>query len=766
MQTIEELNNLGINAYNAGKEEEAINYFNQALGLGVNIPSYYFLGLTYQNRSEFKTAIKYYQKALDINPDIVIVHNNLGVIYLEVGDLKKAGVHLSKALKLEPQNALVVSNIGNLLKTKGEYDRAIDYYKKAIKLNPQIPQVYYNLASVYFVKGDNDDALQYVKKTLEVYPDYPDALFQLGIIYKELKEHNIAKESFLYYLKLYPDDINARALLANIYFSLEEIEKAKKELDLVLDKDPNYAASLNDLGSYYKRKNKQKKAIRYYKKAVKVKPDFAEAHHNLGVTLDEVGEFEKAVVHLNKAIELSPSSSDTMSYLASTYMWQCDWKEFNVLAEKLNVLTPKEIKKGVTTSESPFINVVRWESPVINFGVAKSWGKKATESVEPLDISFIHNKRKRKKTSIGYLSSDFHDHATAHLIRGLFRLHDRKKFKIYALSNGRDDKSKYRKEIEKVSDIFLDIKDLPYQDAAKVIHDNKIDILVDLKGWTKGHSMEVCALRPAPVITHYLGFPGTTGADFIDYFITDHVVTPITQKKYYSEKLIYLPNCYQVNDNKEKISKTNMKRRDFGLPEKAVIFSSFNHNYKINENVFNTWAKILKRVDKSILWLLQSNPDAEKNIMREAKKLGIGKQVVFAHMIPKDVHLKRMQLSDIALDPYPCNGHTTTSDALWAGVPVVALLGKHFAGRVAASILTDVCLPELVTKTPKTYENLAVKLAKDKKMLEKIRVKLAKNRTTNPLFDTERFTGDLESAYEIMWDNYQKGKKPKEIIIK
>lgn len=766
MQTVEELNKLGINAYNAGKEEEAINYFNQALNSGVNAASYYFLGLIYQNKPEFKTAVKYYKKALDINPDIAIIHNNLGVIYLEIGDLKKARIHLSKALKLEPQNALVISNIGNLLKTKGENDRAIKYYKIAIKLNPQIPQNYYNLASVYYVQGNYEGSLKYIEKTLDVYPNYPDALFHLGIVYKELNRLQKAKDSFLYYLKFYPDDIDARAFLANIYLSLDETERAKKELTVVLERNPNYAAALNDFGNYYKKLSNQTKAIRYYKRAVKVKPDFAEAHHNLGVSLDEEGEFENAVVHLNKAIELSPTSSDTMSYLATNYMWQCDWSEFNKIAEKLNKLTPKEIKNGVTTSESPFINAIRWESPIINFGVAKSWGKKAKEEVEQLEISFIHKKRMRKKISVGYLSSDFHDHATAHLIMGLFRLHDRKKFKIYTLSSGRDDKSKYRKEIIRASDTFLDIKGLPYKEAAKVIYDKKIDILVDLKGWTKGHRMEVCALRPAPIITHYLGFPGTTGADFIDYFITDHIVSPINQKKYYSEKLVYLPSCYQINDNKEKISNTNMKRSDFGLPKKAVVFSSFNHNYKINEDVFNIWVKILKRVDKSVLWLLQSNPEAEKNIKKEAKKLGVEKQIKFAHMMPKDKHLKRMQLSDIALDTFPCNGHTTTSDALWSGVPIVALLGKHFAGRVAASILASVGMPELVTKTPKQYENLAVKLGSDKKYIEKIRTKLVKNRKTKPLFNTEKFTGDLESAYEIMWDNHQKGKKPKEIVIK
>ncbi len=303
-------------------------------------------------------------------------------------------------------------------------------------------------------------------------------------------------------------------------------------------------------------------------------------------------------------------------------------------------------------------------------------------------------------------------------------------------------------------------------EAAGQIFESGVDILVDLKGHTENHRLEICALRPSPVQAAYLGFPGTTGADFLDYIITDRIVTPEDQSPYYSEQFVYLPHCYQVNDQKQKISDDPFTRPDFGLPEKGFVFCSFNRNYKIEPVMFGVWMKLLNKAPDSVLWLLKSNELAERNLKSEAEARGVdGDRLIFADNMPKDQHLARCRLADLALDTRICGGHTTTSDSLWAGVPVVTMLGSHFASRVSASLLGAVGLPELVTDNLEDYEALAFRVSQNPDELDGLTDKLARNRLSEPLFDTPRFVANLEGAYRRMWDQYLSGEPPATINV-
>jgi predicted O-linked N-acetylglucosamine transferase (SPINDLY family) len=327
-------------------------------------------------------------------------------------------------------------------------------------------------------------------------------------------------------------------------------------------------------------------------------------------------------------------------------------------------------------------------------------------------------------------------------------------------SHGPDDGSDYRKRIERDCDTFVDIRALSTIDAARRIRDDGIDILVDLKGHTQGQRLDICALRPAPVQVTYLGFPGTTGASFFDYVITDRIVTPEDQAPYYSETFVYLPNCYQVNDHTQAISQRPCARADFGLPDDGFVFCSFNKSYKIEPVMWDVWMRILRHVDGGILWLLHDNETAADNLKREAAARDVDpRRIVFTGRLAKAEHLARLKLADLFLDTRVSNAHTTGSDALWAGLPLITLQGVHFASRVGSSLLTAIGLPELIAHGIEAYEALAIRLAGNPDELAAVGNKLWRNRLVEPLFDTPRFARNLEAAYTRMWEAYLGGEQ-------
>jgi protein O-GlcNAc transferase len=362
---------------------------------------------------------------------------------------------------------------------------------------------------------------------------------------------------------------------------------------------------------------------------------------------------------------------------------------------------------------------------------------------------------------IAYVSSDFHEHATAHLIAELIELHDRARFEVIGLSFGIDDGSAVRRRLAQAFDGFLDMPEQSDRAIAAELHAREIDIAVDLKGHTRGSRPEIFAHRPAPIQVSYLGFPGTIGADFLDYVIADPIVLPVSQQPFYTERIVQLPDCYQANDSKRAISAQTPERRAAGLPDAGFVFCCFNNNYKIRRPVFDVWMRLLSEVPGSVLWLLRDTAGVEGNLRREAAARGVDPdRLIFAERCALDVHLARHRLADLFLDTLPYNAHTTASDALWAGLPLVTCQGEAFAGRVAASLLAAVGLPELVTQNLADYEALALRLARDPAMLRSVRDKLAANRSTHPLFDSARFCRHLEAAYLRMWETWQRGEPP------
>ena len=519
---------------------------------------------------------------------------------------------------------------------------------------------------------------------------------------------------------------------------------------------PSYAEAHNNVGNLYQMNGQFTEAVACYQKAIDLSPNYAEAHRNLGSALVNLGRLPDANASFQTAISLQPAFTEAIAQLEHQMRNLCEWNGLNLLS---NLLIEKV--ENQTACVNPFVFLTLDATPRQQFLCARQWAAQNLHGSSQDARKPVLAARPKDRITLGYLSCDFHEHSTAHLTSELFELHDRSRFEVMAYSYGPDDGSPARRRLVAAFDRFVDISDLSFADAAGRIREGGVDILVDLKGYTANARPQIVALRPAPVQVNYLGFPGTLGASALDYIIVDAYVVPPSQQPVFSEKLVYLPDCYLANDSTRQISPYVPSRQDCGLPETGVVFCCFNTSYKITPTMFDIWMRLLKAVAGSVLWLLESNPHATKNLKKEASARDVSpERLIFAPMLPNSDHLARFALADLFLDTLPYNAHTLASDALWGGCPVVTCSGQTFASRVAGSLLNAIGLPGLVTTSLAEYESLALELALHPDRLRTIRQKLAANRLTTPLFDSRLFTRNLEAAFETMWSGYQTGKTP------
>lgn len=537
--------------------------------------------------------------------------------------------------------------------------------------------------------------------------------------------------------------------------------------------DPKNAVELNDLGVQLAKQGRYQPALKHFEQAIKFDPGYEQPKYNLAVTYNnlaksfvEKGELTIAKGLLFKSIESEILFYPAYSNLLDTLMHLVEWQLEEKYSKQLFNIDNHQIRNKQKAASTPFLNILMYDRPEYNLQVASSWQESLKEKMKKIKNKKQINNNKRIK--IGYVSDGFRDFPTGHNLLDVIKNHDKKKFEIILYSHGRDDKSFYRKQFEKLADKFVDIEDWGLQDATDKITEDNVDILVDLKGHTQGGNLEIFSGHPGKVQISWLGFPGTTGADFIDYAIVDRVTVPKGEEKYWSEKLIFMPDSYRPVDTGTPLPKNKSKitKKKYGLPSKGVIFSSFNNAYKIEPVMWEVWMNILKEVPNSTLWLWERFPEASNNLRKHAKSHGVEpKRLVFSKSAPKDEHLARIQLADIALDTRIVNGHTTTAETIRMGVPVVALYGKHFCSRVSASILNACKMNELVTNSLEEYQKLAIDLATDSKKLKKIKTKLNKNLKNTNLVNTKKFTKNLEKAYLKTFKIYKDGKPPKQFKV-
>jgi predicted O-linked N-acetylglucosamine transferase (SPINDLY family) len=558
----------------------------------------------------------------------------------------------------------------------------------------------------------------------------------------------------------HPDLVNAFNALGIALIEQQRREEALEAFRHAAGLDPDSAEAHNNVGNVLMELGRYDAAIPHLRKVTERSPELAEPHHNLGNALYIVKQYEEAAASYERALRTPTRLTYTLSNLIRSELAMCRWRN---LERNVNAL--RERLADPAAAEEPFVAACVLDSPREQLACAQGYARDKFPRL-PAPMWREGARSRGRRLRVAYLSADFHAHATTYLIAGLLERHDREKFEISAISFGPDDKSDSRARVAAAVDRFVDVRAHDDLRAARIVREMEIDIAIDLKGYTGDARPGILAHRPAPVQIAYLGFPGTSGASFIDYLVADRFLVPESDEAAYSEKVIVLPGTYQVNDDRRPVPAAAATRAREGLPATGFVFCSFNNNFKILPAVFDAWMRLLARVPGSVLWLLGDSPSSMQNLAAEARTRGIDpRRLVFAPRIGHAEHLARQRLADLFLDTAPYNAHTTASDALWAGLPILTCAGKTFASRVAGSLLHALGIPELVTGTLQEYETLALRLATDPQLLRSLREKIADHRKTHSLFDTDRFRRHIESAYQAAWEIFQSGEPPRAIRV-
>ena len=704
-------------------------------------------------------AKKIYEDILKQRPNYFDALHLLGVIAYQTKNLHQAEELIGKAIKVNPNDAAAYSNLGNVLQDLKRLDEALASYGKAIALKPDYADAYNNRGNALKDLKRLDEALASYDKAIALKPDYAEAYNNRGIALKDLKRLDEALASYDKAIALKPDYAEAYNNRGNALKDLKRLDEALASYDKAIALKPDYAEAYNNRGIALQNLKRLDEALASYDKAIALKPDYAEAYNNRGIALQNLKRYDEAFAAYDRALALKPDLVGAEGARLHTKMHICYWINFDTECAHL---TSSVKNKKANTAPFAFLGISASLDDQLQ--CAKLW---VAEKCPPSQKQIWQGEHYRHdRIRVAYVSADFRQHAVSVLIAGMFECHDKSRFDVTAISFGPDDNSEMLQRLKTSFERFIDVKIFSDDKIANLVRSSEVDILVDLMGFTTDSRTGVFARRPAPIQVNYLGYPGTMGAEYIDYIIADQTVIPDEFRKFYSEKIAILPNTYQASDRKRVISDKAFNRSDVGLPSQGFVFCCFNNKYKITPRVFDCWVRILKQVEGSVLWLSEDNASAANNLKKEAVARGVSSErLVFAKRMPPPEHLARHKLADLFLDTLPYNAHTTASDALWAGLPVLTCLGATFAGRVAASLLNAIHLPELITTTLEAYEQMAIDLATHPEKMAVIKRKLAENRLTTPLFDTKLFTKLIEAAYTAMYERHQAGLTPDHIVI-
>lgn len=643
---------------------------------------------------------------------------------------------------------------------RGQWIQAEASYRKALELAPNRPSVINNLAAVLLMSKRYDEAASWCEKLLALDPGSATALLNLANCRLGLKFPQAALDILDAALAINPDYAEALTSRGKALIELRRYEEAFASCGRALAVNPGLVDALNNRGVALLELNQPEPALADCDRALSIAPDFVRSLANRSLALRALGRYEEEARNYEKLLSVAPDYDYAPGNLFQARVYTCNWSGHDSMASRL--------KAGVQAGKrccTPFVMIRASDSATDQRQCARI---QATDKYPPSPSPLWTGERyPHDKIRIAYVSADFRVHPVAHLMAGLFEKHDRKQFEITAISFGLAIASDMRTRLERAFDHFVDVRLKSDAEVADLIRTLEIDVAVDLMGYTQDSRPGIFAMRPAPVQVNYLGFPGTMGADYIDYIIADRTVIPQEHQSSYTEKVVYLPETYLVTDSSQRIAEHTPSRADAGLPERGFVFCSFNASYKFAPLTFEVWMRLLRLVEGSVLWLPAVDAAAMHNLQRMAAKQGIAPhRLVFANRVTQHAdHLARLRLADLFLDTLPYGAHTSAADALWAGLPVITCVGTTFAGRVAASLLHALGMPELIACTVWEYEVLALRLATEPDMLLALRAKLARNRLTHPLFDTDRFRRHLEAAYVTMWQTSQRGEPPSAFAV-
>ena len=715
-------------------------------------------GSTCNDIKNYSLALEVLEKATQIRPDIPEAWSNKGIALNNLNLYQESINAYNEAIKLAPNYHEAWSNKGVTLNALKCYNEAISHYDKALSFKPDYAEAWFNKGNTLNELKRHDEAIAHYDKALSLKPDYAEGWSNKGGTLNDLKLYDEALAHYDKALSLKPDYYEALSNKGVTLHELKRYDEAIAHYDKALNLKPGYAEAWSNKGVTLYELKRYHEALAHYDKALSLKPDYAEGWYNKGLALNEQNRYEEAIAHYDRALSLKPYIDWVSGDLLHTKMKICSWSG---LAEAL-----EDISKKVVANEkaiNPFALLALNDNALLHKKSAEIYAQ-TKYPFEPA-LGPISKRPKNEKIRIGYFSADFRNHAVSFLTAELFELHDKNRFEITAFSFGVDDKSPMRLRLSEAFNQFIDVSDMSDLEIAKLARDLQIDIAVDLGGHTQDSRTGIFSYLAAPIQTSYIGYLGTMGAEYYDYLLADEIIIPVGLQKFYSEKIAYLPS-YQANDRKRTISERQFTRGELGLPETGFVFCCFNHNFKILPSMFDSWMRILNAVEGSVLFLLADNEWSKANFIYEAGLRGVDSaRLIFGGRIPREEYLARYRACDLFLDTFPYNAGTTASDALWAGLPVLSLIGQSFASRVAASLLNAIRLPELITNTQEEYESLAIDLALSPNKLADIKSKLANNRLAASLFDTPLFAKNIETAYIKMLERYQADLQPDHITI-
>jgi len=611
---------------------------------------------------------------------------------------------------------------------------------------------------IYFENKDFINAEINFSKSLEIIPDRLSTITNLIATLIKLNKLLDASKHLQIAMRKYEKDEILYLNQGILNLKLKNLTAALVSFDNSISINNNYSEAYNNLGFVYDKLNESNLSLINYNAAIRINPRYIEALYNRGNLYLKLKKYDLAIIDFESAITIDKNYEDLLASYIAAKMQVCDWTSYEIDLKDLNILLDKKI---VT---APFHVLSLFDDPKLHYSVAKSY----YESEIPIDDSLgdLNFPIINSKIRIGYFSADFHNHATSFLMVNIFELHDRSKFEFYAFSFGPNLNDEMRFRLSNAFDQFIDVSNMSDYEVTNLARKLNINIAIDLKGYTEGQRAGIFSKRCAPIQVNFLGYPGTMSAPFYDYIIADSIIIPNNMELFYSEKIVFLPNTYQPNDSNKVISSNNLKKQDHGLPKNAFVFCSFNNTYKILPEIFDIWLNILKAVPHSVLWLIKDNNLAVSNLRMYAEKNGVSSdRLIFADRLKLDEHLARHKFADLFLDTFPYNAHTTASDALWAGLPVLTCQGKSFASRVASSLLVAINLSEFITNTFCEYQSKAIYFARNTKIIDDAKLSLEKNRNTYPLFNSLSFTRDLEMAYFQMYSRYLNSEKLANIYI-
>jgi predicted O-linked N-acetylglucosamine transferase (SPINDLY family) len=777
-----------------GRLDEAERLYRAVLvGKPEHVDALHLLGVIALQRKRFDAAVQLIGRALKLAPAHAAAQSNLGAALLELGRNEEALASFDRALAALPDYPEALNNRGAALRRLDRHEAALASYERALALKPDYAEAWRNRGHALHDLGRHEAALASYERALALAPGDIEALNRRGNVLLALGRPGAALASYLEALAIRPESAELLNNCGIAETALGRLDDALARYDQALAIAPGYAEALNNRGAALLELRRPDAALASFDRALALRPDYVDALTYRGVALRQLDRYAEALDSLDRALGFDPRHAGALTHRAELLRRldrhaaaasdfaqlmklapQTKYLKGELLHERLHCADWQHYDRDVAeiVAECRAGHLAATPFALLSIAVAPQDQLRAASAfvadrfAAALPALWTGERYRHDRIRLAYLSADFHEHATAYLTAELFETHDRDCFDLTAFSFGPAAASPMRRRLEAAFPRFIDGRFTTDPDAARALRALEIDVAVDLKGFTAGSRPGIMARRPAPVQVSYLGFPGTMAAGFIDYLIADRFVVPEADRRCYTESIVYLPDSYQPNDTKRAIADATPTRAAAGLPETGFVFCCFNNTYKITPPMFDIWMRLLRRVPGSVLWLLAVSPATIHNFRRNALDRGIAaERLIFAPRLPLPEHLARHRLAGLLLDTLPYNAHTSASDALWAGLPVVTCAGDGFAGRVAGSLLHAVGLPELVTASLDECEALALALAQNPERLAALKAKLAQRREISALFDIGRFRRHLEQAYATMHERHQRGQKPESFAV-